>query len=1377
MRHSLAFLLLCCGPAEAAPIKREEVPAPLAPWVDWVLAGHETWLCPSLVTHEARTCVWPGVLKLDLSENGGRFEQQVRLYAPAWVALPGETGKWPQEVRVDGAPAAVVARGEAPAVKLKAGPHSISGSFSWDSTPELLRVPAETGVLAVTAGGKPVPFPVRDEAGRLWLQRSQGAAPEAAGLEISVHRRLIDEVPLELETQVQLRVSGKNREVVLGRALPKGFVPMSLVSPLPAKVDPDGRLRVQVRAGTWTLSLGARHEGPFVQLKREEAGGAWDPDEVWVFEAKNHLRVVTVEGAPAVDPKQTRLPGEWRRLPAYLMREGTAMKLVERRRGDQDPEPDRLQLDRAYWLDFDGRGLTVQDSVQGSLRRSWRLEMGPETSLGRVAVGGQDQFITAVKPGAPAGIEVRDGMVALTADSRIEDRGWTVPAVSWLHDFDRVSSRLNLPPGWRLVHISGVDAAGPTWVKTWTLLDLFLVLVLAAAVSRLWGFGWGVAALAAAGLAWHEPGAPRWLWLWAVAAEALVRALSVEGSAGTWVRRLRAVVLAGLAIALVKFSVTQVRHGMYPQLDAPFHGRGGGAYKGLGFAGGAAFNQIQGMVSGAAQGVASADLDEGAVDEPAFEPGSQLEEAAKSERAVPRAPRSGRRRAKANAPMKYAQAKNMLLIDPNSIVSTGPGLPDWSWRTVSLSWRGPVDSEQRLRLWLIGPCGNLFLAFLRVALAGVLALLVAGLPVGDWLGRFRRPGELLAAARTLLGAALLSLVPASVAAQSPVPPREILDELRSRLLERPDCLPGCAELTRAALEGGPGELRLRLEAHAAVPAGVAVPGDPKEWLPARAWVDGAPAGVHRTPEGTLYVAVPAGAHQVLLEGPLPARDSIQLSFPFRPRRVRGRVAGWTVHGILEDGAAEQTLQLTKEAGGKTPAGPADTGEFPAFVRVERTLRLGLNWEVRSRVVRLTPAGTPVSLQVPLIPGESVTTADLRAAGGKLSLTLPPQATELEWTSTLSETRTLALKAPESAPWVESWRLEASPIWHAEAKGIPPVHHEPSGGERAREWRPWPGESVELAFERPKGVPGRSLTLDRAELGVSPGLRATDVTLTLVARASRGGTHPVALPEGAELLTAKIDGRVEPVRQEGRRVVLQLEPGAHNAELTWRQPGGTGLLLRTPEVDAGASSVNARIRLSMPADRWTLLAGGPRLGPAVLFWSLLAVFFLVSAGLGRSGWAPLSWREWFLLSLGMTQSSLVAAGLVVAWFLAMDLRGRRPFERARDFDAYQLFLAFLTLVAAVSLFDAIRHGLLGMPDMQIAGNHSYGSQLEWYQDRSGSTLPRAWVFSVPLWVYRLAMLAWALWLAGSLVRWARWAWTSFANQGLWKPLRPKIEPAG
>jgi hypothetical protein len=99
----------------------------------------------------------------------------------------------------------------------------------------------------------------------------------------------------------------------------------------------------------------------------------------------------------------------------------------------------------------------------------------------------------------------------------------------------------------------------------------------------------------------------------------------------------------------------------------------------------------------------------------------------------------------------------------------------------------------------------------------------------------------------------------------------------------------------------------------------------------------------------------------------------------------------------------------------------------------------------------------------------------------------------------------------------------------------------------------------------------------------------------------------------------------------------------------------------------------------------------------------------------------------------------------------------------------------TAVAFGILFWAIQQGLLGAPEMQIAGNSSWARELRWYQDRTGELLPIPWVLSVPLLVYRLAMLAWALWLALALLRWLRWAWESFTTGGGWRRRSPHPTP--
>jgi hypothetical protein len=384
-----------------------------------------------------------------------------------------------------------------------------------------------------------------------------------------------------------------------------------------------------------------------------------------------------------------------------------------------------------------------------------------------------------------------------------------------------------------------------------------------------------------------------------------------------------------------------------------------------------------------------------------------------------------------------------------------------------------------------------------------------------------------------------------------------------------------------------------------------------------------------------------------------------------------------------------------------------------------------------------------------------------------------------WHSLLREQPQIKLTASRDLPWSEVWVLDASPVWHVGLAGIPVVHQQDPEGLRRPEWRPWPGEEVTIDVSRPEGVAGQTLTIDGSKLKVTPGLRATDATLELQVRSSRGGQHALTLPPDAILQSVGINGKPQPIRQDKRKVTVPLVPGAQTVTLVWRDAEPVRLLLRTPPVDLGAPSVNAETELQMSRDRWILVIGGPRLGPAVLFWSTLVILVIVALGLARVGGArehpltPLGTLQWLLLCVGLSQVPIALAAMVAAWPMALGLRKRRGDTGARFwFNLSQLGLVALSAIALGILVAAIHEGLLGRPDMQIRGNGSHGELLRWFSDRTTGPLPEAWVISVPLLVYRGAMLLWALWLARSLVTWLRWGWEAFSAGGLWRKAPPK-----
>ena len=126
--------------------------------------------------------------------------------------------------------------------------------------------------------------------------------------------------------------------------------------------------------------------------------------------------------------------------------------------------------------------------------------------------------------------------------------------------------------------------------------------------------------------------------------------------------------------------------------------------------------------------------------------------------------------------------------------------------------------------------------------------------------------------------------------------------------------------------------------------------------------------------------------------------------------------------------------------------------------MERRIELGLVWQVRTTVSRLSPTGRAVALRVPLLPGEKVVSAGRSVEGGAIDLRLAPDMREISWEGELAPSGELALATRETDTWTERWRLVASPVWNVSFSGLEPIFEHPEG-RLVPLWQPWPGESV------------------------------------------------------------------------------------------------------------------------------------------------------------------------------------------------------------------------------------------------------------------------------------------------------------------------------
>jgi hypothetical protein len=1373
-RAALLALAFCCTIVNA----QDALPPPLRDWQGWVLHGEEFRRCPFLasasltpgqpIDRSAFRCDWPERLSLVVDGRGGTFTQRWQVFAPIWVALPGDLEHWPRDVRLDGAAAPVVEKDGVPSLRLAPGNHAVAGRFEWSSRPEALPVPDRTAIVDLTVDGQRVAQPERPNRA-VWLGKRR-TAEQAAALEVQVYRLVQDEIPMYLTTRVRLNVAGEAREELLARVLPDGFTPVSLTGALPARLERDGSLRVQVRAGSHEVQLLARGASVAGTLTRPDTAGVqWARDEIWSFAANDSLRVAAAEGADGIDPAQANVPGDWRQLPAFRMSPESKLTVIERSRGLANADDNRLTLVRNLWLDFDHGGYTAVDNITGTMRRDWRLDMQAPFTLASATQNGEQLLVTEGGAGR-SGLELRQPRINLTTVARA-DSGRAMPATGWDSRFDQVNGVLHLPAGHRLVAATGTDSAPGSWWERWGLWNVFGVLIVVVFVF--WSAGRIPAAIAALALLLTYQEAPAYIWLWGnlLAALAIARA-APEGRFQRIARGYRTVSFVVLGLLLLPFLWMQVRLALYPQLEAA------GRFE--------VFTPMmeqqaamqapelhsnvllrESEVAAAADAAAPAESYEGA---PAPLPAAvappieaDIVEESRTKRLINERVRGVV--SSAQVTQRYAAG---------TVLQAGPGIPAWRYNSYQYNWSGPVEAADQVRFVYVGPVALFFWRIIGALALGVLFVWLAALSFGT---KWRPPGMKGTVTGSALGLPMLVAVAAlgaAAPAKAQAPSEQLLTELKTRLTAAPPCAPRCAEIAGARVLVDGDRLEVTLQVSALAPVGVAMPHASDRWQLDDVSVDGRGAlAMLREGDATLWVPLTPGAHTVRLAGRLAAAESIPLAFPQAPRTVDVTARGWTVSGVNEGRLVAGALELARERGSqRSGAALASGSEFPAFVRVNRVFNLDLDWTVDNYVTRIAPQRAAVSLEIPLVAGESVQTPGVKVRDGLALIGLGAGEYGTEWHSGLVRAESLEIGLPADAARTEVWSFVVNPQWNVSFEGFPAVLPE---NVNASQWTfrfmPRPGEKLVAKITRPKAIGGTTLAIDSVSQQVRVGTRSSLTTLMFSYRSTQGGRHVIKLPDDARVTAVRLNGASSQVRPEKGELPLALTPGTNLVEVDWEQPGDVSFRTRPGGVDLRSPASNIRTTVALPESRWPLFAVGPGVGPAFLYWGELVVFIGVAWLLGRWSKSPLRFTEWLLLGLGLSTQSWLVFSFTAAWLLIMRWREQQGLKQGTSalvYNGVQVLLAILTVFTIFLLvFSGIRNGLLSAPDMGVDGPGSRGVSFTWFADETAGALEAPSIWSVPIWAYRALFFLWAGWMAFALVRWLRWAFNAWKTNGLWR----------
>ncbi|GAC12914.1 hypothetical protein [Aliiglaciecola lipolytica] len=1303
------------------------VPEALKPWVSWVQDQHKQQFCPFIndtdfEKSDNHVCAWANGLTIQATASKATFFQQWQVFETSYVPLPGSTETWPSEVRVNTQTQPIIQHEGSPAVKLKPGTYQVTGQLVWRKIPENLRIPSQTGLVNLTVNGQKVAFP-KVENNELWFQNEQPQQQQQDELNVSVARKISDGDFIKLETYLFLTASGGMREVIIGEVLPEGFQLVDINSEISTFIDAQGFLHAKVKPGEWNINVIAYGNTKQTVWQRPKVSHIWPEQEIWVFSGQENLRLGKISGAPLVDSDQAVMPDNWYNLPSYLVTTDSQLTFTEQHRGMPLHMENKLRLKRQLWLSFDNQNYTFVDQLSGSMIRDWRVSMKPPFKLESAEDNDGAVLITQLSEDE-RGIETRYSQLDIEARGTIEEMR-SLPVTGWEHDFESASITLHLPPGNELFAVFGADSVSKSWWSNWSIWSSFIVLLATIAAYRIIGTAAGVITAITLLFVYQTNGAP------IIAIVNLLIALGVRKHLNfpalkKLVKLYWGVSVAIAAAAIVFFAVMQLRMVIYPQLEPTNTNQ-----------------TVRNFIP----------------NEPSVRKRSSS--SYESEDMLEKVTVTGSR---------MLNKDNIERYQADALMQAGSGIPEWTWKEYSIRWDSPVAAGQNFELLILSKTSNRIIKVIGIVLILAWLFIVTRKTLTFALAKMPRGGSTAALLLVLLFPSYIPEVSANTEADP-----AILKELQKRLLAAPECAPQCASINDLKVYVIANQLVLDLKIHANHQTLVALPRS-EFWRPEK--VESANTdvlGMYKK-SNWIYLPVDKGISQFQISGTMASVDALQLEFKEKPKFLTVTSSqNWQIIGEQNNSLRGNTLAFitTQSVQDEAQKNTSRLASVP-LVRVTRNITMDQNWRIQTKVERIAPAYGSITIDVPTLPGEFVTSSDIQVNNSQVQVSIPVGRKSIEWTSTLQKQQRFSLNAGENPSVIEHWTLVASPSWHMELQGLPMVLEQQNNADYfIYHFYPQPGETLDLDITRPDAAQGEVLAIDSVTQQIEQGSRTATVTLEFRYRSTRGGEHPITLPDDYQFKQLTIDAQTINIQPEGQSIALPILPGEHLVQINLRSNNEATSVFNAPEFNLNAPISNIETKVRMTSQRWILWTNGPTLGPAVLYWSELIIFILLAIGLTRVKFSPLNLASWILLGLGLSLNNWAVLILTATWFAAITASEyRRSDMRESNYNASQILLYIFSVITLLSIVAIVPVSLLSSPDMGIVGNYSSNYQLVWFADLSSGVLPEISIFSLPIWVYKGFMLMWVIWLSFSLIKWVKWAWVKLGKQGYWKQT-PKI----
>lgn len=1365
------------------------IPESLEPWVDWVLEDNPHFSCPVRATDGVRlNCIWVRETIVQVSRDdtfGAKFELKVQAFAESTLQLPFGQSFKPQNVTLNGQEIALGGGNSAPEVQVPVGSHALKGELVWteESEPRFLEIP-RSGIVRLTIDGESVAHPsLRAGGSRLWFSNEISETPTTTTPDsenVRVFRHFVDDIPQTLTTYISVTVTGNPRTLDFGKVIADQYQITNLSSRWPAILSNEGNLVVQVSPGSNDIRIDARATDQLSSIRYHKASLLWPHLEYWGIQPRHDLRIIRLEGAQRTDLSQVNAPRPMRQLTGFVLTDEDELKITEEQRGSIQPYASKFDILRHIWLNFRGDFFTVADYIGTDIETAQRVTSS--IPLGAVRINGSSRLITYDESSEESltSIYLKPADTHVAAISRVP-ASEPLPPNTWSVETENLGARLHLPPGWMLLWSTGVDDVEGSWLSKWGIWDVFIVLLLLCLVWGLGGWKWTAIVAGTVLIGYQLDQAPTIGWVLLAGMCYALRAikhltLNKIANVSFWV------IFVVVASACIFHASISMRNALHPQLAAQsptFEEQVASLFErkystqDIERLGAAEISEFFRQIPEQFNSTTPLDLEELA-ELRSQGLGEELEEVVFT---------GSRMAAPKTRPMTSSLSSDLSLglsesqvtapsprfdFDPTIPIAlqTGPGRPNWQWQEIILSWHGPVALDQKMNFVLLAPWLTRILYVLSA---------FATLTVLSYFLYLKVPGIKNCLNTVLRGTSgVTSIVlfgvffcPQNVDAD--IPDADLLKELENRLLALPDCLNDCAYLEEAKVTLTDTVLTIGMQIHAEDRVAIPLPSENGTWNLVDVRQGGNQLPLLRE-RSKLYTLLDKGVHEITLTANTDGLNQIDIAFDLIPGHLEIDAPNWKVEGLVRGQIGDRELTLSRQ----NPVELDDTSstvsnftplEISPYVSVQRQIVLTYEPTLITSVSRVAPNSGEITVRIPLLPNELVTTPGMSVEDEYMVVNLKTHERTIVWESKLEEASTITLSAPSIAERTERWSIIGSDFWNYSFEGVVPL----DVGESHTTFVPRSNEVLQVDIQQTQPVPGNSITISRVNSFHTVDAQTTTSSLNLTILASQAGEIEITLPEDATVERFMFGGEFQSL-PASNVVLLPVQSGNHQYSIDWKTEQGVSMLYRPSAVSFNQNAVNARTVMQLPDNRWTLWLGGPSIGTTVTFWSVLIGVILAAAVISKVPGFALSTRDAVILAAGASLVDLKVLVFVGIWFFAIWLKSRTKEEIARPwlYRLGQVVLCGVTLLVLYFLVRTIVAALTNDPNMYIVGSNYTNGWFTWFSDEVSGALPSPWILSVPLWVYLVLILAWVMWLVFTLLQWMRAWWESLKTPVLWIP---------